>query len=49
MNPLPGIEIGDIGPKIGYHSKDNGYLILHNVAVPRKGMLTRFVSVSRTG
>ena len=24
--PLAGIKVGDIGPKIGYESKDNGYL-----------------------
>ena len=24
--PLPGIEVGDIGPKLGYADKDNGYL-----------------------
>jgi acyl-CoA oxidase len=30
--PLKGIEVGDIGPKFGYNSMDNGYLTLHNVA-----------------
>lgn len=49
MKPLPGIEVGDIGPKIGFTSKDNGYLILKNVAIPRKNMLRRFVSVSQKG
>ena len=34
-NLLAGVEAGDIGPKIGFHSKDNGYLILKNVSVPR--------------
>ena len=24
--PLPGLEIGDIGPKLGYFDKDNGFL-----------------------
>ena len=27
--PLTGIEVGDIGPKFGYDSKDNGYLIFN--------------------
>jgi acyl-CoA oxidase len=49
MNPMPGVEVGDIGPKIGFHSKDNGYLILKNVVIPRKNMLRRFVSVSKAG
>ena len=33
--PVPGIECGDIGPKFGYNSKDNGYMIFRNVRVPR--------------
>lgn len=49
MQPLPGVEVGDIGPKIGFHSKDNGYLILNNVAISRKDMLRRYTSVSKTG
>lgn len=49
MQPLPGVDVGDIGPKIGFHSKDNGYLILNNVAISRKDMLRRFTSVSRNG
>jgi len=49
MKPMPGVEVGDIGPKIGFHSKDNGYLILNNVAIPRRNMLRRFVSVSQDG
>lgn len=49
MKPMPGVDVGDIGPKIGFHSKDNGYLILNNVVIPRKNMLRRFVSVSQDG
>ena len=32
---MPGIDCGDIGPKMGYHGKDNGWLSLTNVRVPR--------------
>lgn len=46
---MPGVQAGDIGPKIGFHSKDNGYLILKNVVIPRKNMLRRFVSVTEDG
>lgn len=46
MKPMPNVEVGDIGPKIGFFSKDNGYLILNNVRIPRKNMLRRFISVS---
>ena len=33
---LPGIELGDIGPKMGYDRTDNGYLVLRGVRVPRE-------------
>ena len=49
MNLLPGVECGDIGPKIGYFSKDNGYLFLHKVRISRKDMLSRFISVTKEG
>lgn len=49
LNLLPGIDAGDIGPKIGFHSKDNGYLILKGVRIPRKNMLTRYISVTKDG
>lgn len=32
---MPGCECGDMGPKFGYHSKDNGWLTLNNVRIPR--------------
>jgi len=47
--PLPGIECGDIGPKFGYATKDNGYLILKNVRIPRSNLLQRYVNVDREG
>ena len=37
--PLPGVECGDLGPKFGYNSKDNGYLILNKVRIPRRNMV----------
>ena len=27
--PLPGVQVGDIGTKLGYGSKDNGWLIFN--------------------
>ena len=38
-----------MGPKFGYHSKDNGWLTLHNVRIPRDQLLQRFISVDREG
>ena len=32
---MPGINCGDMGPKFGFHVKDNGWLTLTNVRVPR--------------
>ena len=46
---LPGVEAGDIGPKYGFHAKDNGYLILNNIVIPKRFMLRRFISVSKKG
>ena len=46
---LPGIECGDIGPKFGYNSKDNGYMLFKNVRVPRTNMLKRFAEVTEEG
>lgn len=47
--PQPGVSVGDIGPKYGFTAKDNGYLVLKNVKIPRTNMLMRYVSVSREG
>ena len=40
--PLPGIKVGDIGPKFGYNGVDNGFLSFNHVRVPRDNMLMRF-------
>ena len=47
--PLPGIEMGDIGPKFGYNSKDNGYMLFKQVRIPRSNMMTRFVEIDSQG
>jgi acyl-CoA oxidase len=47
--PLEGIEVGDIGPKYGFTAKDNGYLILKNVRIPRKDLFMRYVEVDKEG
>ena len=49
MQPLPGVEVGDIGPKMGYEFKDNGYLRLTNVRVAKDALLGRFIQVSSSG
>ena len=47
--PLPGIEVGDIGTKMGYNSMDNGYLSFDQVRIPRFNMLARFAQVDKEG
>ena len=46
---MPGVESGDIGAKVGYISKENGWMSLKNVRIPRKQMLMRFCHVDREG
>ncbi|KAL1412264.1 hypothetical protein Q8F55_000007 [Vanrija albida] len=43
--PLPNIYVGDIGPKFGYNSMDNGFLLLNQVKIPHINMLGRFSTV----
>uniref|UniRef100_A0A8C0X4V4 Acyl-coenzyme A oxidase n=1 Tax=Castor canadensis TaxID=51338 RepID=A0A8C0X4V4_CASCN len=47
--PLPGITIGNIGPKMALNNVDNGFLRLHHVRVPRENMLSRFAQVLPDG
>ncbi|KAG9408604.1 hypothetical protein AC1031_020457 [Aphanomyces cochlioides] len=46
---LPGVTLGDIGPKIGFQSIDNGFCALNNVRIPRRNMLMRFAKVAPDG
>lgn len=46
---LPGIVIGDCGPKYGMNGIDNGFLIFKNVRIPRENLLNKFSGVSETG
>lgn len=46
---MPGITGGDIGPKFGYNSKNNGWLRFDKVRIPRDYMLMKFVTVDKEG
>ena len=46
---LPGITVGDIGPKFGYNGVDNGFLRFDHVRIPREDMLMRFAKVTPQG
>ncbi|CAK4009248.1 acyl- oxidase [Lecanosticta acicola] len=42
---LPNIYAGDIGPKFGYNTMDNGFLLFNKVKVPHISMLARFSAI----
>lgn len=46
---MKGVKCGDMGPKIGYHSKENGWATFENVRVPRRQLLSRYTQVDRDG
>ena len=41
--------MGDVGPKQGFNTKDNGYCLIHNMKIPRKNMLMKYHTVSKEG
>ena len=47
--PLKGITVGDLGHKLGFHIKDNGYLRFDHVRIPRENMLMKYSKVSKAG
>ncbi|KIW62214.1 hypothetical protein PV04_10410 [Phialophora macrospora] len=42
---LENIHVGDIGPKFGFNTMDNGFLLLNQVEIPHENMLARFSRV----
>lgn len=38
---LPGITIGDCGPKNAHNLVDNGYIIIDNVTIPKENLLDK--------
>jgi len=46
---LPGVKCGDLGPKIGYNSKDNGWCTFDNIRIPRTNMLMGLCDLSKEG
>ncbi|DBA05269.1 TPA: hypothetical protein N0F65_007431 [Lagenidium giganteum] len=47
--PLEGVEVGDIGPKVGFQSVDNGYCSFRHVRIPRENMMMRYAKVLPDG
>lgn len=49
FSPVPGVELGDLGMKMGYNGTTNGYAIFHNVRIPREWLLMRHARLDRDG
>ncbi|XP_053309460.1 peroxisomal acyl-coenzyme A oxidase 1 isoform X1 [Spea bombifrons] len=47
--PLPGVVVGDIGPKFGFDETDNGFLKFDKVRIPRENMLMKYAQVEPDG
>ena len=47
--PVRGVQLGDVGPKLGYTQMDNGWLIFDQVRVPRTNLLSRFTYFDEEG
>lgn len=47
--PLPGVDVGDLGHKVGHQGVDNGWIQFHQVRIPRTYMLSRWCSVDQNG
>ncbi|KPJ09432.1 putative peroxisomal acyl-coenzyme A oxidase 1 [Papilio machaon] len=47
--PLPGIKVGDIGPKLGFQTANNGFLGFDNYRIPRMNMLMKNSQVLKDG
>jgi acyl-CoA oxidase len=46
---LEGVETGDIGSKLGFNMKDNGFMRLNNLRAPKSCLLGRFYSINEAG
>lgn len=47
--PEPGVDVGEIGPKLGVHGVNNGFLGLKDVRIPRTQMLMKNAQVRPNG
>ena len=49
MVSMPGVIVGDMGPKIGLNGVDNGFATFNSVRIPRENLLNRTGDVSFDG
>ncbi|OGM39650.1 fatty-acyl coenzyme A oxidase (Pox1) [Aspergillus bombycis] len=43
--PLSGVVIGDIGPKFGYSTIDNAYMLFNHFRIPHSALLARYSKI----
>lgn len=43
--PLPGIHVGEIGPKLGFNTVNNGFLGFNHARIPRNWMMMKNAQV----
>jgi acyl-CoA oxidase len=43
--PLPGVTVGDVGPKFGLNTLDNGFVLFDKVRIPHDHMLAKYSHV----
>ncbi|KAI8098233.1 acyl-CoA dehydrogenase/oxidase C-terminal [Gilbertella persicaria] len=43
--PLPGITVGDVGPKFGFNATDNGFIMFDRYRVPHIAFLAKYSQV----
>lgn len=43
--PLPGIKVGEIGPRMGFSTADNGFLGFNHFRIPRMNMMMKNAQV----
>ncbi|GAB1597420.1 peroxisomal acyl-coenzyme A oxidase 3-like [Argonauta hians] len=49
LKALPGIQVGDMGSKIGLNGLDNGFISFNNVRIPRENLLNKNADVTVDG
>ncbi|CAH3966603.1 probable peroxisomal acyl-coenzyme A oxidase 1 [Pieris brassicae] len=47
--PLRGVKVGEVGPKLGFNTADNGFLGFDNYRIPRDHMLMKNAQVLKDG
>jgi acyl-CoA oxidase len=45
--PLPGVTVGDIGPKFGFNTVDNGFALFDSMHIPHIAFLARYSQIDK--